>query len=153
MKEKLKIVLIIIGLIFSIIIVDSGYALLFDHSPMIKIQTRGMVDHGIFVDTYHCGNGKNDTVIKGFSYSCSYDGDYIIVDTSTEIKNFTCAEALEQIYEDGEYIYYLNCLKSKYIEVRYDNNEVENIREALNNRHIEIGDLDKFKITYIKYKK
>ena len=29
---------------------------------------------GILVDTHHCGNGKHDTVIKGFSYSCNYEG-------------------------------------------------------------------------------
>lgn len=98
-------------------------------------------------------NDVKDTIIKGFSYSCTKIDDYIIVDTSKDIKDFSCAEALEKIYEDSEYTYYLNCIKSKYIEVRYPNDKKENIIEALQNGNIKINDLDKFDISYLKYAK
>lgn len=109
------------------------------------------MDKGILVDTYYCSKDKKDTVIKGFSYSCS--NIFEIVDRSLEIKDFSCAEALEEIYEDSNYIYYLSCLKSDYIEVRYENETKEKLQEALKNSHINIKDLDKFEIDYIKYEK
>jgi len=153
MKKKLKIILIIISSLLVIILVDTMQALLFDNNPLIGIETRGMKKVGIFVDTYHCGNGRHDTVIKGFSYTCSYSSDFVIVDTSKEIKNFSCAAVLEEIYEDGLYTYYLSCMKSKYIEVRYKGNKKESLIFALKNNHININDLDKFLIDYIKVEK
>ena len=90
-----KKVLMLIGIIIGIILVDSIQALVFDNNPIIGVQTRNMKKVGILVDTYHCGNGKHDTVLKGFSYSCSYNGgNYILVDQTKNQKDFVCAEAL-----------------------------------------------------------
>ena len=36
-------------------------------------------------------------------------------------ENITCNTALEQFYEDKEYIYYFPCEKSKYVIVIYSN--------------------------------
>ena len=79
----IKKILIIIGIIIGIILLDSIQALVFDNNPIIGIQTRNMKKVGILVETIHCGNGKHDTVIKGFSYSCSYKGGtYTLVDNA-----------------------------------------------------------------------
>lgn len=158
-KHYLKVTFIVIGIIVAIILLDSLQALIFDNSPILKIRDHyngGQLyykDKGILVDTY-CGvNGRKDTVIKGFSYSLSYENDYEIVDTSKENQDISFAMALELIYEDEQYYYYLPCIKSQYIEVRFDNGKKYNIIAALGNGYVNIGDLDKFNIDYIKEEK
>ena len=155
MKKYLKKIFIVLGFIILVIFLDTIQALIFNNSPIIRIRIQNegnltFIDYGLLVDTYHCKNNKKDTVLKGFSYSCSIDADYEIIDTSKNIKDFACAEALEEIYKDSDYTYYLSCMKSKYIEVRYSNSNKENIVDALGNNHIKINDLDKFDINYIK---
>ena len=56
-------------------------------------------------------------------------------------------------YEDQKYIYYYECLKSKYIIVKYIDGSEETVKEALKKEHITIKDLDEYKIDYIKYEK
>lgn len=152
----MKKIIIVIVLVISIILLDSVQALVFNNNPILKIRKNyngGDIfykDLGFLVDTYKCANNKKTTIIKGFSYSCSTSSDFQIVDKTLEIKDFSCAEVLEEIYKDSEYTYYLSCMKSKYIEVRYSNSSKENIVDALGNNHIKINDLDKFDINYIK---
>ena len=154
MMKILKRVLIILGVIVGIILLDSIQALVFDNNPIIGIQTRNMKKVGILVDTHHCGRGKHDTVIKGFSYSCNYrGGEYTLVDETKRKKDFACAEALESFYEDENYIYYWSCIKNEYMIVEYDDGSKELISDALKNKHIDIQILDKFDISYIKYEK
>lgn len=154
MKKILKNVLIVIGVIVCIILLDSMQALIFDNNPVIGIQTRGMKKVGILVDTFHCGNGKHDTVIKGFSHSCAIiDDNYILVDKTKEVNDFACDSALESFYEDDNYTYYWSCIKNTLMVVRYSDGNEETISDALKSKHIEIGDLDKFEIDYIKYEK
>ena len=154
MKRFIKRVLIVIGVIVGIILLDSIQALVFDNNPIIGIQTRNMKKVGILVDTHHCGNGKHDTVIKGFSYSCNYEGgNYTLVDETKEINDFACDDALEPFYEDDTYTYFWSCIKNKYMIVKYDDGSKELISEALENKHIDIQVLDKFNISYIKEKK
>lgn len=154
MKKILKNVLIVIGVIVGIILLDSMQALIFDNNPVIGIQTRGMKKVGILVDTFHCGNGKHDTVIKGFSHSCAIiDDNYILVDKTKEVNDFACDSALESFYEDDNYTYYWSCIKNTLMVVRYSDGNEETISDALKSKHIEIGDLDKFEIDYIKYEK
>ena len=150
----IKKILIIIGIIIGIILLDSIQALFFDNAPMIGIQTRNMKKVGILVETIHCGNGKHDTVIKGFSYSCNYEGGkYTLVDKTKENKDFACDDALDPFYNDENYTYYWSCIKNKYMIVKYDDGSRELISEALKNKHIDIQILDKFNISYIKEEK
>ena len=105
--------LIVIGVIVGIILLDSIQALVFDNNPVIGIQTRNMKKVGILVETIHCDNGKHNTVIRGFSYSCSYNGGtYKLVDKTKNNLTFSCAEALQSFYEDDHYNYYWNCMKN-----------------------------------------
>lgn len=159
MNKKIKKIILVIVIIFVVCLLDSIIALVFDTSPLIKIREYynggdlNYKDKGIFVDTYCGTNGIKDTTLKGFSYSLSYDSAYEIVDTSKEIENFACEQQLEEIFEDANYTYYLPCMKSRYIEVRYSNGTKENIIAALGQGHINIGVLDKFNIEYIKIEK
>lgn len=154
MKKGFKVVFIVIAFIIGIVLFDSLQALIFDNNPIIGIETKCMKRVGILVETYHCGKGKHDTVIKGFSYSCSYNcGNYTLIDKTKEIKNFVCAEALESFYEDENYIYYWSCIKNKYMVIKYDIGFEETISEALRKGDIDINILDKFDISYIKKEK
>ena len=154
MKKIIKRFLIVIGVIVGIILLDSIQALVFDNNPIIGIQTRNMKKVGILVDTHHCGNGKHDTVIKGFSYSCNYEGGkFTLVDETKNKKDFACDEALEGFYADENYTYYWSCIKNKYMIVKYDDGSKELISDALEKKHIDIQMLDKFNISYIKEEK
>lgn len=149
MKKTFKLLLIIFCIIVGIILLDSIQALIFNNNPIIGIQTRGMKKVGILVETFHCGNGKHDTVIKGFSYSCSYNwGNYVLVDNAKY-----CASMKSEFYQDENYIYYWDCIKGQDMLVKYDNGFVETIDEALKQGHIVIQDLDKFELEYIKEEK
>ena len=74
MKKR---ILITIGIILGIILLDSFQALIFDNNPVIKIKEYynggdlNYISKSLLVDTYNCVNGKKNTAIKGFSYSCS----------------------------------------------------------------------------------
>ena len=157
--KKGKTIIIIILVIFGVLIIDTAQALIFNNSPIIKIRENyngGNLyckDKGILVDTYTCGNGKKYTTFKGGSYTCSVYSDYVIVDTTKDMKDFACAEALEEIYKDSQYTYYLPCMKSKYIKVRYNGGQETTLEDALKRGIVQIGDLDKFEIDYIKYAK
>lgn len=160
MKKNLKKFLIIIGAIIGIILLDSIQALFFDNNPIIKIKeyyNGGDLNYkskGILVNTYNCTNGKKDTQLKGFSYSCNYKGgNYTLIDKTKDIKDFMCAEALEEFYEDTNYTYYWDCMKNEYMIVKYDDGTEETISQALLKGHIEIQILDKFDISYYKDEK
>ncbi|MBE6154407.1 MAG: hypothetical protein E7163_02365 [Firmicutes bacterium] len=160
MKKFIKRFLIIVGAIFAIVLLDSIQAFVFDNNPIIKIKeyyNGGDLNYksiGILVDTINCSNGKKDTVLKGFSYSCSYNGgNYKLVDKTKNKLNFVCAEALQSFYEDDKYIYYWECMKNSYMVVEYDDGFEETISDALKQKHIDIQILDKFDIDYIKEEK
>ena len=150
-KNILKTILIIIGTVIGLILLDSIQALVFDNNPILGIQTRNMKKVGILVDTHHCENGKYNTVIKGFSYSCSYNGgNYKLIDKTKNKLNFACEEVEQKFYEEDNYIYYWECMKDSYMIVKYDDGYEETISEALKQKHIDIQVLDKFEIFYIK---
>jgi len=159
--KKGKTIIIIILVIIGVLIIDTAQALIFDNSPLFKIRdyynggTLYYKDKGILTDTY-CGiNGQKDTVIKGFSYSLSNtDMDlYEIVDMTKNNQEISVDTALEEIYEDEKYIYYLPTMKSQYIVVRFRGGREYKIIPALQNGYVNIGDLDKFDIDYIKQEK
>ena len=153
-----KYILIAVFSIIILIIIDILQALIFQNSPVLKIRehfnggTLYYKDKGIITYTYNCIGEKRKTVLKWKKYSCPLkETTFEIIDESKNIKDFTCAEALEEIYRDDEYIYFLSCMKSKYIKVNYSPNHFsENITTALKEGRVKISDLDIFKIDYIK---
>ncbi len=159
MKKSIKVSLIVIAVIIGILLIDTMQALIFNNSPLFKIPeyynggTLYSIDKGMFVNTYNCTNGQKHTMIKSLVFSCSDTIDYVIVDTSKDIKGFSCAETLEEIYEDSSYTYYLSCMKSQYIEVMYSNGAKEKLTTALKLKNVTISDLDRFDIDYIRYNK
>ena len=155
----MKKLLLVIGIVIGIILLDSLQALVFDNSPILKIReyyNGGDLyykDIGLLVDTYCGTNGIKDTTIKGFSYSLAYDSNITIIDKSKEIEDLVFAQAEELFYEDENYGYFFGCIKSDYVVVKYSDGKEETVKEALKNKRINIGDLDKFNIHYIKKEK
>ena len=153
-----KYILLAVFSIIILIIIDISQALIFQNSPVLKIREHfdgGILyykDKGLITYTYNCIGEKRKTVLKWEKYSCPLkETTFEIIDESKNIKDFICAEALEEIYRDDEYIYFLSCMKSKYIKVNYSPNHFsENITTALKEGRVKISDLDIFKIDYIK---
>ena len=153
-----KYILIAVFSIIILIIIDISQALIFQNSPVLKIRehfdggTLYYKDKGLITYTYNCIGEKRKTVLKWEKYSCPLkETTFEIIDESKNIKDFICAEALEEIYRDDEYIYFLSCLKSEYIKVNYSPAHFsENITTALKEERVKISDLDRFKIDYIK---
>ena len=166
MKKSLKIILIVVSVLIGFVLLDTLQARIFKNSPIIswkeKLGEKSYVDKGILMDTYYCVK-DNDIVtvswyLKGTKYSCpKVEKDNLevkeIIDTTKDIKDFVCAEALEEFYRDNNYVYYYNCIKSKYIIVKYTNGYEETVTDALKHGTITIKDLDKYNIGYIKYDK
>ena len=78
MKKGIKITLIIIGIILTIIVIDSTQAKLFKNSPIIRWRTyldgESYVDKGILIDTYYCVKDKDNvdvsTHFKTVKFAC-----------------------------------------------------------------------------------
>lgn len=88
------------------------------------------------------------------NYSKDFESDILeIVDRTVEINDFACDTMLEKFYEDDNYIYYFDCVKSNYVVVKFKDNSQMTVEEALKIKKISIKDLDEYKIDYIKESK
>lgn len=156
MKKYLKIIFGIIGLIVLLFVIDI-VCIFTINRPLFAIQNDGgNVYRGIFYDTYNCMEYSTPQIkAKGTKFTCSNVklnvGKVVsIKDTSKDIKDFVCAEALESFYEDNNYTYYWSCIKNEYIIVEYENGYEEKVSNALKYGTITIKDLDNYNIDYIK---
>ena len=116
---------------------------------------------GFFGDIYHVPDTFESIVFR-------YDESEIVTDVEIEYRNevpgdalfiveirdrekeehLNCAEAEELFFEDDEYEYYFNVIKSHYVIVTYNNANSEDIITALNSGRATIADLDEFDIEY-----
>lgn len=159
MKRWLKITFGVISIIILLVVIDI-VCIFTINRPLLAVQNDGgNVYRGIFYDTYNCTEYSTPQIkLKGTKFSCSKiivnTGKVInIVDTSKDIKDFACAEVLEQFYEDENYRYYYSCIKSEYIIVKYESGYEETVSDALKYGTISINDLDSYNIKYIKEEK
>ena len=167
MKKIIKIVIVIIIAIVCSLFLDTLFACVFDHSPLIHLKDKqsdsdSWVDKGLFVDTYYCTKESDIITVyqhfKGTKFECPIDNENTfeikeIVDKTLEQDNFTCAQALEKFYEDDDNEYYFSCIKGSYIVVIYTNDKEQPVSEALKEGKITISDLDRFNIKYYKENK
>ena len=162
MKKFIKIFLIIIGIIILSVIIDL-ICIFTINKPLFAIKDDCdciySVYKGIFYNTYNCHEYSIPQIkTKGTKFSCAISrtdiGDVVdIMDTTKDIKDFACAEALEEFYSDDNYSYCWNCIKDKYMIVRYESGYEETISSALKNSTIDISDLDRYDIKYYRYEK
>lgn len=163
MKKILKVILVMFVIIIFSFILDLMciftlnrplFAIKYDNGDSVNLIYRG-----IFYDTYNCYEYSVPQIkMKGSKFNCAISRVDIgkvekIVDTTKNKLNFTCAEVLESFYVDDEYEYYFNCMKGKYVIVKYESGFEESVSDALKYGTINISDLDKYNIDYIKYEK
>lgn len=156
MKKLIKVFLIIIGIIILSMVIDL-VCIFTINRPIFAIKARTPYTYiGIFYDTYNCPEYSVPQIkAKGTKFSCSISrvdigGVVEIVDTTKDIKDFMCAEMHQEFYSDENYAYYWDCIKDKYMIVRYESGFEETISSALKNGTINISDLDRYGISYIK---
>lgn len=118
---------------------------------------------GFFGDIYHVPDTFESVVFRydesetvtGVEIECRNEvpGDALFIveirDREKE-EHLNCAEAEELFFEDDEYEYYFNVIKSHYVIVTYNNANSEDIITALNSGRATIADLDEFDIEYTK---
>lgn len=156
MKKRTKIILSIIIGIVLLLIIDFASILIINR-PLLAIKKENIYS-GIFYDVYNCAEYPMAQIkSKGTKFSCleliEYDEVIDIVDTTKDIEEFVCPEALEEFFEDKNYKYYYSCMKSEYIIVKYESGFEETVTNALKNGSINVSDLDTYGIKYIKMEK
>ena len=116
---------------------------------------------GFFGDIYHVPDTFESIVFRydeseivtavEIEYRNEVPGDALFIveirDREKE-EHLNCAEAEELFFEDDEYEYYFNVIKSHYVIVTYNNANSEDIITALNSGRATIADLDEFDIEY-----
>lgn len=82
MKKSIKIILIIVGVLISVILLDTLQARVFKNSPFISWKEEladedSYVDKGIIIDTFYCTKEKDIQTIswkfKGSKFTCPID--------------------------------------------------------------------------------
>ena len=102
-----------------------------------------------FVDMYMMKNNK-PVIFSTWGYDYAPpENSYRIVEIIDLSNKYSCAQALEKIYEDSKNEYYFSSIKSNYITVKYENMAQEKVKTALNKGHITLKDLEDFNIAYI----
>lgn len=95
---------------------------------------------------------KNDKPVIFSTWGYDYappEQSYRVLEIVDLSNKYSCAQALEKIYEDSENEYYFSSIKSYYITVKYENLGEEKIKTALNKGHITLEDLRSFNIEYV----
>jgi hypothetical protein len=154
MKKKVIITLVIIGSIYiSILLVDIINIKVFNSPPVfakltmqVKCPGGARVYYGLGYKIIECNRqtGEKNFYIGSYNLQDKCNcwtitpkpDDYIIVN-ETEI----CADALEEIYSDEKYIYYLPCISSANIYVKYNNGNKINIKDVLEQKLLTIDEL------------
>ncbi len=159
MNKWLKFIFIIIEIIIICLIIDL-ISIFTINKPLFAVKGSLPYQYsGLFFNTYNCPEYSIPQIkAKGTKFACSESrinlGKVIeIEDITKTMINFSCAEVLEEFYQDENYTYYYNCAKSKYVIVRYENGYEETVKNALNYQTITIDDLDLYHIDYIKLSK
>lgn len=159
MKRIFKILIGIIVVIILCVVLDLIFIFTMNR-PLFGIHAKQPYTYtGIFYNVYNCPEYPMAQIkSKGTKFGCAISRKDIgkvidIVDETKNIKNFSCAEALEEFYEDDNYQYFFSCIKGKYIVVKYESGFQEFVKDALEYGTITIDDLDNYSIDYIKYAK
>lgn len=165
MKNKKRIIIaIIVAIPILMILTDVILVKSFKSRPIFAIKNATYWDGGsseyigIGYKVIKCNTLNGDKSIHlGFynlsvSKVCNNDpididyNDYEIVD-ETEV----CAEALEEIYRDDDNIYYLSCIKSSTLFLKYNNGDKITIKDALNNNKVTFEELLEKGLEVYKY--
>lgn len=149
MKTWLKITIGLVALILLCILIDVIYIFTV-FKPLFAVKQGEWLYYGVFYDTYVCPQYTVPQIkAKWTKYSCvdvPQDKTFEIIDT-TEV----CAEALEGIYTDITGEYYLPCIKSQNISIRFSDGTTYSLKYVLNNNILTIQELIDGGLNVIKY--
>lgn len=144
MKKWLKITICVVVVILVCVLLDL-VCIYTKFKPVFAVKRlcNGCTDtvyYGVFYDTYVCSAYTVPQVkAKWTKYSCvdvPQDKTFEIIDT-TEV----CAEALEGIYSDATGDYYLPCMKSQNISIKFSNGATYSLTYVLGNNLLTIQEL------------
>ena len=140
MKLGMKIVTGVVILIILIIVIDMT-CIFTIFKPLFAIKQSDTLYKGLFYDTYICEHYTVPQIkAKWTKYSCvelpQEGSTFEIIDT-TEV----CAEALEGIYKDLTGEYYLPCIKSQNIFIKFSDGSKYNLMYVLGNNILTIQEL------------
>lgn len=144
MIKCIKIVTYIVTISLLCVVLDLLF-ILFTSKPIFVVKHScddciSRVYYGIFYDTYICDlNGKPQIKAKWTKYSCSdlAQNNYFEIIDTTEV----CAEALEGIYKDNTGEYYLPCMKSQNISIKFSDGRTYSLKYVLENDILTIHEL------------
>jgi len=157
MRRTVNIIIIIVGLmvLFCTTLCFIDYTrIMLGRGPMFTLEDYEWYENGKLLTEEHNGLGYRIVVCHGTfpmpvkmqwlylgRYACFIDTnnnhtDYIIVD-ETE----ACDTALEEIARDTQFIYYLGCIQSHTIFLKYNNGKKISLRQALEDDKVDITDL------------
>lgn len=149
MKTWLKITIGVVALILLCVLIDVLYIFTV-FKPLFAVKQGEWLYYGVFYDTYVCPQYTVPQIkAKWTKYSCvdvPQDKTFEIIDT-TEV----CAEALEGIYTDITGEYYLPCIKSQNISIRFSDGTTYSLKYVLNNNILTIQELIDGGLNVIKY--
>lgn len=157
MKKLIKYILLVISIIFILFIIDL-VCIFTINRPLLAIKENDFTYKGVFYNTYNCEEYSVPQIkFKWEKFNCANVKINLnvvgIIDKTKNIKDFVCAEMLEEFYKDNDYTYYWSCLKNEYIIVKYENGYEEKVSDALKYGTIKIKDLDNYNIDYLKEKR
>lgn len=130
--------IIITLLIWIFIFLTDTINIKYNKKPIFMLKKENTY-YGLF---YKGIESENDIRIGSYFLKNSKNNFQIIDNTKV------CDQTLEKFYSDNKYNYYFNCIKSANVNIIYKNKKY-NIKEALNNKIINIDDL-KNRINFIK---
>ena len=153
MKKFLISIFSIISIIIILIIIDI-VSIFTINKPLFALkEDKGnyIVYYGLLYNTYTCQSFTiNQIKPKWQKYDCSLNliPTYKIMDYDGP-----CAESLENIYSDEEYDYYLSCIKSDKIKIKFSNGNEYTLKEVLDKNILSIEDLIDKGLKVYKYSK
>jgi len=149
MKNWLKITICVVLFILVCVLLDVIY-IYTKFKPLFAIKYSDSIYKGVFYDTYVCEQYTVPQIkAKWTKYSCvdlPQDKSFEIIDT-TEV----CAEALEGIYSDITGDYYLPCIKSQNIFIKFSDGTKYSLKYVLDNNILTIQELINGGLSVIKY--
>ncbi len=167
MKKSTKIIIGVISVIALYFIID--FTCIFTiNRPLFAKKINEYTYVGPFYKTYNCPEYSSIQITwKDAKLACATEEKPVpekeeqntnkgikIVDTSLNNKDFICAQAIETFYEDDNFKYQFNCIKSGAVIVTYEDGTQENVKQALSSGKITIKDLDDNNIAYrVSHKK
>ena len=138
MKKFLKFLLVIIIIIIFMVILDMVYILKFNR-PLISQKDEEYlvcdVYKGLFYNVITSGN-KYKIIGKWEKIECPKEFEVIN-------ETISCEDYEEEIYRTSNKIYYLPCLESDNIKVRFNNGKEYKLKEVLNKKILTIEELIK----------